>query len=88
MNRVRAGVETIQDASGEQERGNELVLDATRTMRDVSLQLHMTTTDQAAGVARIRESVSGVQQQMESINSALEGQVHRLRTGMGRFQRS
>lgn len=126
MERVRSGVETIQVASAEQERGNELVLEATQTMRDVAQQLHLTTAEQSAGLTRIRESVNGVQTQMESIDTSLQGQskstnqvvgfleevssrsvaneraarlmgesteelsgqAQRLRTGMGRFQRS
>ena len=74
MERVRSGVETIQVASAEQERGNELVLSATQTMREVAQQLHMTTAEQASGLARIRESVNGVQAQMVSIDAALQGQ--------------
>jgi methyl-accepting chemotaxis protein len=74
MERVRTGVETIQLASAEQERGNELVLDATQTMREVAQQLHLTTAEQADGVGRIRDSIGGVQTQMESIDDALQEQ--------------
>ncbi len=74
MDRVGTGVRAIQQAADEQERGNELVLEATQSMREVAQQLHMTTAEQASGLARIRESVSGVGDQMQSINGALQAQ--------------
>jgi methyl-accepting chemotaxis protein len=126
MEMVRSGVDSIQNAAGEQERGNERVFDATQTMREVAQQLHLTTNEQASGLARLRESVSGVNDQMQTINQALQRQsastnhvvefleevssrsvaneraarlmgdstselaekAIRLRSGMGRFQRS
>lgn len=74
MDRVGTGVRAIQQATEEQERGNELVLEATQSMREVAQQVHMTTAEQASGLARIRESVSGVGDQMQSINGALQAQ--------------
>ena len=74
MERVRSGVQAIGHAASEQEQGHELVFEATQSMREVSQQLHLTTTEQASDLARIRVSVSGVQDQMESINESLKEQ--------------
>ncbi len=75
MERVRTGVQSIQNASMEQEKGNERVFDATQAMSEVAQQLHLTTSEQAAGLARIRESVSGVRDQMEAIDGSLQEQA-------------
>ncbi len=74
MDRVQNGVQAIQRATSEQEHGNELVCDASQTLREVAQQLHLTTAEQAAGLARMREGVSGVSDQTESINGALHEQ--------------
>ncbi len=75
MERVRSGVQAIQNASLEQEKGNERVFNATQAMSEVAQQVHLTTTEQASGLARIRESVSGVRDQMDSIDAALQEQA-------------
>ena len=52
----------------------ECVSSQAQTMREVAQQLHLTTAEQADGVGRIRDSIGGVQTQMESIDDALQEQ--------------
>ena len=44
-------------------------------MRDVAQQLQATTTEQARGSLRIRESIEGVRNATASINTALQSQA-------------
>ncbi len=74
MDRVSDGVVAIRSAAGEQERGNQVVYTSTQSMREVAMQLHSTTSEQAKGLANIRVNVEGVRDSMDSINGALNGQ--------------
>jgi methyl-accepting chemotaxis protein len=75
MERVSGGVEAIQSATGEQDRGNEVVYRSSMAMREVAQQLRGTTEEQARGGARIRQSIDGVRDAVESINAALQAQA-------------
>ena len=68
-------------AAAEQDRGNEVVLRSAVAMREVAQQVRGTTEEQARGSGRIRESVEGVREAVEQINSALAGAVQRLSHG-------
>jgi methyl-accepting chemotaxis protein len=74
MERVREGVEEIQKAAAEQDRGNEVVFRGSVAMRDVATQVRGTTEEQARGSGRIRESIEGVREAVERINAALQEQ--------------
>ncbi|MCZ6464856.1 MAG: methyl-accepting chemotaxis protein [Proteobacteria bacterium] len=74
MESVNAGVEAIQRAAAEQDRGNEVVYLSSEAMREVAQQLRGTTQEQARGGARIRESIEGVRDATLQINGALEAQ--------------
>lgn len=75
MERVRTGVESIQRAAGEQDRGNEVVYRSSEAMREMATQLRGTTEEQARGGARVRESIDGVRDAVEGINGALQSQT-------------
>jgi len=83
MDRVSDGVTAIRSAAGEQERGNQVVFNSTQSMREVAMQLHTTTSEQAKGLANIRVSVEGVRDSMESINTAINGQSDACRHVVG-----
>ncbi len=74
MARVREGVDEIQAAAAEQDRGNDAVRRSAAAMRDVAQQVRGTTEEQARGSSRIRESVEGVREAVEQINGALQEQ--------------
>ena len=74
MERVRTGVEEIQSAAAEQDRGNEVVYQGSVMMQDVAQQVRGTTEEQARGSGRIRESIEGVREAVEQINSSLQEQ--------------
>jgi len=74
MERVNVAVESIERATQEQGRGNEVVFRSSVAMREVALQLRNTTEEQARGGTRIRESIDGVRDAVESINRALQVQ--------------
>ncbi len=74
MERVNSGVEAIHRATNEQGRANDVVSRSTVAMREVSLQLRATTEEQSRGGMRIRESIDGVRDAVESINAALQAQ--------------
>jgi methyl-accepting chemotaxis protein len=74
MERVNGGVEAIHRATNEQDRANDVVSRSTVAMREVSIQLRSTTEEQSRGGMRIRESIDGVRDAVESINSALQAQ--------------
>jgi methyl-accepting chemotaxis protein len=82
MERVRTGVEQIQAAAAEQDRGNEVVYRGSVTMQDVAQQVRGTTEEQARGSGRIRESVEGVREAVEQINSALQEQSAACRSAV------
>jgi methyl-accepting chemotaxis protein len=75
MDRVNGGAEAIHRATGEQDRGNEVVFRSTVGMREVAQQLRATTEEQARGGARIRSSIDGVRDAAEAIDRALQGQT-------------
>ena len=74
MERVRAGVEQIREASLEQDRGHAVVTENSTTIRDVAQQVRGTTAEQARGASRIRESIEGVRSAVEQIHGALREQ--------------
>ena len=74
MERVRGGVDLIRSAAVEQEGGNEVVCRGSVAMREVAQLVRGTTEEQARGSSRIRESVEGVREAVERINSALQEQ--------------
>jgi methyl-accepting chemotaxis protein len=74
MEKVNIGVEAIHRATGEQDRGNEIVFRSTVAMREVAQQLRATTEEQSRGGARIRQSIDGVREAVEAINTALQSQ--------------
>jgi methyl-accepting chemotaxis protein len=82
MERVRDGVEEIQRAAQEQERGNAVVYSSVTTMRDVAQQVRGTTEEQARGSSRIRESVEGIKDAVDKINCALQEQSVACRTAV------
>jgi methyl-accepting chemotaxis protein len=74
MEKVRAGVEQIREASVEQDRGHALVSQSSVTIREVAHQVRTTTEEQARGSSRIRESIEEVRQAVEQINGAIQEQ--------------
>jgi methyl-accepting chemotaxis protein len=74
MEKVNVGVEAIHRATGEQDRGNDIVFRSTVAMREVAQQLRATTEEQSRGGARIRQSIDGVRDAVEAINTALQSQ--------------
>ena len=82
MERVRSGVDEIQAASQEQNRGNEVVHRSSVAMRDVAQQVRGTTEEQARGSGRIRESVEGVREAVEQISSSLQEQSAACRSAL------
>ena len=74
MEKVRAGVEQIREASVEQDRGHTVVSQSSVTMREVAQQVRTTTEEQARGSSRIRENIEDVRQAVEQINGALQEQ--------------
>jgi len=74
MDRVKNGVEQINLAGSEQDRGNEVVYRSSVTMREVAQQVRRTTEEQSRGFGRIRESVEGVRGAVEQINGSLQEQ--------------
>jgi len=72
MERVRSGVDAIEEAAASQEEGNEIVFRSSLSMGEVSEQLRRTTSEQARGTTRIRESAEGVREAVESIHRALQ----------------
>jgi methyl-accepting chemotaxis protein len=82
MERVRTGVEEIQSAAAEQDRGNEVVYRGSVTMREVAQQVRGTTEEQARGSGRIRESIEGVREAVEQINGALQEQSAACRSSV------
>jgi len=74
MEKVRESADQIGAASGEQDRGNEIVYRSALTMREVAQQVRHTTEEQAAGFGRIRENVTGVRGAVEQITGSLHEQ--------------
>ncbi len=74
VERVRVGVEQIRSASGEQERGNEVVLSAALAMRELAQQVHRTTEEQARGGGHIHQGVEAVAEGAARIHGALAEQ--------------
>jgi methyl-accepting chemotaxis protein len=75
MEKVRDSADEISTASGEQDRGNEVIYRSALTMREVAQQVRRTTEEQSLGFGRIRESVEGVRSTVEHINGALREQA-------------
>ena len=71
MERVRDSAEQIGSASGDQDRGNEVVYRTALAMREVAQQVHHTTEEQALGFGRIRENVEGVRFAVEQITGSI-----------------
>jgi len=71
MEKVRDSADEIAAASGEQDRGNEVIYRSALTMREVAQQVRRTTEEQSHGFGRIRESVEGVRSTVEHINASL-----------------
>jgi methyl-accepting chemotaxis protein len=82
MERVRVGVEEIQSAAQEQDRGNEVVWRGSVAMRDAATQVRGTTEEQSRGSLRIRESVEGVREAVEQINESLQEQSASCRSAV------
>jgi methyl-accepting chemotaxis protein len=74
MERVNTGVEGIQRAIVEQERGHGVAHHSSEAMREMALQLRSTTEEQFRGGARIRASIDGVRDAALRINQALQAQ--------------
>jgi methyl-accepting chemotaxis protein len=74
MERVRVGVDHIQAAGREQDRGNEVVLRSSTVMRDVSRQVRGTTEQQGRGTARIRDSIEAVREVVGEVERSLHEQ--------------
>jgi methyl-accepting chemotaxis protein len=75
MDQVNDGLTAIRQATEEQSRGHEAVVDGTRRMSEVAEQLRTTTEEQARGVRRIGESAEGVREASESIHALVEAQT-------------
>src|SRR5690606_5754961 len=75
MDRVRASVEQLRQATREQGQGNEIVLRSSATMRDVAQQVQRTTEEQARGGNQIRNGIEVVRQAVERIYQALQEQA-------------
>jgi methyl-accepting chemotaxis protein len=82
MERVQGGVEQITKATGEQDRGNEVVHRSALAMREAALLVRGTTEEQAKGSGRIRESIEEVREAVESINGALQEQLSACRSAV------
>jgi methyl-accepting chemotaxis protein len=82
MERVREGVDQIQAAAAEQDRGNDVIYRSSLAMRDVTKQVRGTTEEQSRGSARIRGSVEGVREAVERINGALQEQSTACRSAV------
>ena len=83
MERVRGGVEQIRAAAAEQDRGNEVVHSSSvGDARGRLQQVRGTTEEQTRGSGRIRESVEGVREAVEQINSALQEQSTACRSAV------
>jgi methyl-accepting chemotaxis protein len=75
MDHVREGVEEIQAATVAQNRGNDVVHEGIRTMRDISRKVRGSTGEQARGAKRIRDAMQGVRDAVDHIDSALQEQL-------------
>lgn len=74
MERVSQGVGIIRSAGKEQERGNEVVMNSTTTVRDVAQQVNRTTEEQARGASRIRDSMESVRDAVGHMDASLRQQ--------------
>jgi methyl-accepting chemotaxis protein len=75
MENVRDSADEIATASGEQDRGNEVIYRSALTMREVAQQVRRTTEEQSLGFGQIRDSVEGVRSTVEHINDSLREQA-------------
>jgi methyl-accepting chemotaxis protein len=67
-------VREIRTAVSRQTRGNELVGEAARTMREVALATCARTREQITRIARIGESFEGIRDAAESVETSLQQQ--------------
>lgn len=74
MERVRSGVSKIRETSAEQRSGNEILMQASRSMRDVARRTVQTTEEQARGTGQIGHSVESIRASIELIHGALRDQ--------------
>lgn len=72
--KVNRSVEEIRAGGVEQERGSEMVMRGTVTMRNVAQQTDRTTEEQSRGTKRIRDSIESVRDAVDKIHAALQGQ--------------
>ncbi len=74
MDHVSRGIGIIRSAGEEQERGNEVLMNSTTTVRDVAQQVSRTTDEQARGSAQIRNSVENVRDAVDRMHASLQQQ--------------
>ena len=74
MERVGSGVSRIRETSAEQRSGNEILMQASRSMRDVARRTLQTTGEQARGTSQISHSIESIRASIELIHGALRDQ--------------